>query len=130
MRVESGISRLSHAARDVRAAMKHLGLDTVEDHVDLGLILGGEQALLVVRRAVTQAAVIQVQENHRVARSGAEEVARLRREVGTEVEVGAVGMIEVLEVVHHRHARESLGKIERRAEPAVADDQVGIEVGH
>ena len=102
-----------HAARDVRAAMKHLGLDTVEDHFDLGLIHGGEKAFLVMRRAVAQAAVIQVQENHRVARAGAEEVARLRREFGTEVEVRAVRMIVMLEIVHNRHARESLGKIER-----------------
>src|SRR5262249_2629990 len=69
-------------------------------------------------------------QNHRVARSGAKEVARLRREVGTKVEVRAVGMVEMLEVVYHRHARESLGKIQCRAEAAVADDQVGLEVGH
>ena len=60
---------------------------------------------------------------------GAQEVDLRRRELGPEIHVGAVGVIVILEVVDDGHIGKQLGQEERRAEPAVADDQVGAKLG-
>ena len=69
-----------------------------------------------------------VQEDHRVARAGAQEVHLPRGEVGTEIHVAAVRMVKVLDVVNDRTVIELTEK-DRGAEAAVADDQVRLEIG-
>ena len=111
------------------ASAKLLGVDAVEDDIDLGLVLVRKQVALELRRAVAGTAGLEVQQDHRVPRPGPEEVARLGGEVRPEVHVRTVWPVIIFKIIDDWHAGIQLGQEGCRAEPAMADDQIGRQVG-
>ena len=100
-----------------------VGLDAVEDDLDLLGVGRRQRAPLPGGRAVAGVAVLQVEQQRGVAAVGPEHRLLLGRELRAEVHVAAAGPVEVFEVIDDR-AVEQLAQEERRAEPAVADDEV------
>src|SRR6516162_10039113 len=108
-------------------AVPEVPVNAVEDRRYLVAVLLGEGVALPLGGTVAGRAGLQVEKRHGVAGAGAEEVEIARRIVGTEIDVGLAGAVEVLEVVQDR-ARVEVGEEQRRAETAMADNEVGFDL--
>jgi len=103
-------------------------IDSVEDDFDLVEIFGGEQTSLPYGWAVAAVAVVEVEQDHGVAAVGPQKVDLAGQELGTEIEVGTVGVVKIFKIVENR-AIEQLSQEEGRAEAGMAHDEVGFEAG-
>lgn len=110
-------------------ALPDLGVDAVVDHLELGLVGDRHQLVLVVGRVVAGGAVLEVQEDHRVAGGAAEAIDLRGGQLGTEVEVGVARAVEVLEVVDHLRLGIEFPQEQGRAPAGVTDDQVRLDRG-
>ena len=103
-------------------------VDAVEDLFDLRLVLLRKAAPLKRSGRVPDVAVLQVQQDHRVSHPSSQALLLGRYEVGTEVDVPAVRVIVVLEIVDDRRV-EKFAEEDRRAEAGVSDHQIRFEIG-
>src|SRR5262249_25965681 len=104
------------------------GIDAVEDHADLVAELGGKEAALPLSRAVALVAVVEVEQDRRVAETGADAVGVRGRLVRPEVEVAPAGVVEVLEEVDDRAARIKIAQRQGSHEAGMRDDQIRLDV--